>query len=815
MMRVLLVSLILSSLLHAQSLSLTNAARHFISLTNAAVTLAGRSELWVTSDLAPLSGCNIQLDSPDAWLFLPGVAASRVEAGYLGQIGIHGAPAVSGGNVRVVQYGQGAVVVPHPADFAPLAVYDQPHFVGNSANLPANIYQRGADLGGFLNNIHSFILKRGYMAVFAQDATGVKWSRSYVAQDGDLEVALLPSTLDGKIQFIHVVPWRWVGKKGVAGEPGISKLNVGWNYNWNISSRSTLDLEYVPIRQNQWWPGLSQNWASLGANTLLGYNEPDNAGQANMSVATAIAAWPDLLATGLRIGSPAPTDGGRYGWLYPFVQQADAAGLRVDFAAVHYYWGANPSDPNGAAGQMYNFLLDVYNNTRRPVWVTEWNNGANWTDNNPWPVPSYAQQQACVAAMISMLDSTPFVERYAFYNWVEDPRSLITSANSVTAAGTTYSNEVSHLSHRQMIPDSGAPAAAQYLFDGDGMDTSGFGNHAIVVGAPDFVDSPHGRAVVMDGVNQCVELPETVGKGAHFTFAAWVKWDGGAGWQRIMDFGNDTSHYLFLTPSSGSGTLRFAINNGGGEQMLETAALPVGVWRHVCVTINGQYARLYVNGAPKASSSSFTLAPAAVGARYNYLGKSQFPADPLFSGSLAGVEIADYAFSPSQITALLTNQAPQFVPAALPVAVPGQPYSTQVNQAFAVTTPGESLTFTKVSGPPWLIITSDGALIGAPNLATPATNYVAVRAVASSGQSAFGTLVVKVEIPPALTVSGGDGKVVIRWPSSYLGWRLQVQTNATLSGGAADWIELPGSNGTNAWTAPTAPNRAFYRLATP
>src|SRR5204862_3171476 len=101
---------------------------------------------------------------------------------------------------------------------------------------------------------------------------------------------------------------------------------------------------------------------------------------------------------------------------------------------------------NGAASQMYNFLKTTYDQVQRPLWVTEWNNGANWTSCGD---PTYAQQQAAVATMIDMLDNTPFVERYALYNWVEDVRRLEWDDGSLTSAGVTYRDNVSPMSYLQ------------------------------------------------------------------------------------------------------------------------------------------------------------------------------------------------------------------------------------------------------------------------------------------------------------------------------------------------------------------------------
>ncbi len=644
----------------AQVLTITNGVQKYGSLSGATVTMSGRSELWVTNSTTPLSGCLVNLNSSDAWLFLPGIKPSVVQSTYLGQVHVNGAAAVANGNVRVVEYAQnGAVVIPQSPSFQPLTVFSQPQFGGTSNQLSQWTYYTGTNIAGF----GSFKLKRGYQVVLAASADGKNNSQCYVAQDGDLELGVLPATLNQQVKFIYVTPWRWVSKKGIAGNPGNSWLNVNWWYDWNIDQSSTSDLEYVAIRQNQGWPPLNQNWQALGINTLLGYNEPDQANQANLSVSNAISSWGDLLATGLRVGAPAVSDGGPASWLFPFMQQANADGLRVDFVPIHYYQANNPANPAACASQMYNFLLNVYNNTHRPIWVTEWNNGANWTDNNPWPVPTYAQQQACVAAMVSMLESTPFVERYAFYNWVEDPRSLVTSSNTVTPAGVTYSNMVSALSYSQALPANPTRGMAQFLFASNTEDSSGYCNNALASSAPSFAagHNSQAHAIVLDGADNFVQLPANIAGAPAFTYAGWVYWNGGAAWQRIFDFGNDTSHYLFLTPSSGSGTLRFAINNGNGEQIVETSPLTVGIWQHVAVTLGGGVESLYVNGRLAASTSGITNLPSEFSPAKNYLGKSQFPADPLFNGRFDGVEITDYAMTAAQIAGLYTNQ-----PSSLP-----------------------------------------------------------------------------------------------------------------------------------------------------
>jgi autotransporter-associated beta strand protein len=743
-------ALLLSSLVaDGQTLNLTNGVQVYGALANTTVTMTGHSELRITDPANPISGCLIQLDSPDAYFVLQNIKPSTVVASYLAQVRVNGAPAIADSNCRVVQYGMGTVVIGQAPSFQPLQVFGGPHFTGTSSFLGQYVYFKGPGLGGLNGTISSFKLKRGYMATFAQTENGTGLSKNYVAQDGDMEVSVLPADFDNSIRFVYVLPWRWATKKGIAGNIE-GPLKVQWKYNWNIDQNSTRDIEYVPIRQTRWWPGLGQNWQTRGANQLLGYNEPDNTAQANIAVGDAIWSWPDLLGTGLRVGSPAPTDGGRSSWLYPFISQADAAGLRVDFVAVHYYWCFNPADPAGAANQMYNFLKSTYDQVKRPLWVTEWNNGANWTGCGD---PTSAQQQAAIAAMIEMMDNTPFVERYALYNWVEDVRRVEWDDGSLTSAGVTYRDKVSPPAYVQALQSNGTRSFSQLRFDTNTLDTSGYGNNGITSGSPAYTNGHNGQALVFDGANTIVTLPPNIANNNAFTFAAWINWSGGANWQRIFDFGNSTTHYLFLTPSSGSGTLRFAIKNGGSEQIVETSGLAQNQWRHVAVTLSGNTARLYVNGVLAAQNTSLSITPASFSPRVNFLGESQFIADPLFSGLMDEVLITDYAMSAAQIAGLQTNTPPQFTNAifARGSATEGIAYSSSIAGTATDADAGDTLTYSKAVGPAWLNVAADGTLTGTPTSGDGGTNYFTVRVADAAGQNAFTLVTISVT---TLTASG-------------------------------------------------------------
>ncbi len=198
------------------------------------------------------------------------------------------------------------------------------------------------------------------------------------------------------------------------------------------------------------------------------------------------------------------------------------------------------------------------------------------------------------------------------------------------------------------------PAAtwsSYYPFTADASDANGHFNGVLNGGASIQSDPTRGNVLNLSGANQYVSLPPPAG--SILTFMAWVKWNGGAAWQRILDFGNDTTRYCVLTPSAANGKLRFNITVNGtvGEQIMDAPGpLPIGEWTHVAVVLDGERGVLYTNGVPVATNVALNLVPADLSATNIWLGRSQWP-DPYFNGQISSVRKFSRALSATEIAA--------------------------------------------------------------------------------------------------------------------------------------------------------------------
>ena len=180
-------------------------------------------------------------------------------------------------------------------------------------------------------------------------------------------------------------------------------------------------------------------------------------------------------------------------------------------------------------------------------------------------------------------------------------------------------------------------------------------------GSPAWIakDARRQGFLTFDGSSQYVLLDRSVADLRDFTFTAWVKPLGGPANQSVLWLGASATKRLFLTPSDDAGRARFSIVNGGAEQTLVApAALPVGVWTHVAVTLDGSTGVLYLNGAAVASgpvtlrADQILAANTAVAPQHNYLARAQGSAMPFFRGGLDDVRFYAAALPASDIAAM-------------------------------------------------------------------------------------------------------------------------------------------------------------------
>ena len=226
----------------------------------------------------------------------------------------------------------------------------------------------------------------------------------------------------------------------------IIALNASWHYSWNyeMKPQEPEGVDFVPMIWGAWADtakvlekldhikGLKE---AGKINYMLGFNEPDKAEQANMSVETALAYWPKLEALDIPLGSPAcanPTGE----WMQTFMEEAGKRNFRIDFVCVHWYGGISTN----------NFLArleEIYNLYNKPIWITEFAPA-------DWSASSAAESKHTISEILQFakevlpaLDHVEYVQRYAWYsaNQTSGPlgnAALFDSSGRLTTLGKFY-----------------------------------------------------------------------------------------------------------------------------------------------------------------------------------------------------------------------------------------------------------------------------------------------------------------------------------------------------------------------------------------
>lgn len=210
---------------------------------------------------------------------------------------------------------------------------------------------------------------------------------------------------------------------------------ISWAYNWGNAPDGTVPsgVQYIPMlwggdsSRGKAFAAAAASAVAAGADTLLGFNEPDLAAQANMlDPTTAVAPWKQYmepLKCTARLAAPAVTNGGSpmgLTWLKGFLSAC--SGCTIDVVPIHWYDSAT----NIAYFKQY--ISDAYAaGGNRPLWITEF--GASGSD---------AEVATFLGTVLPWLDSNPMVERYAYFMAGAGNGLLLSSATQLSTIGQAY-----------------------------------------------------------------------------------------------------------------------------------------------------------------------------------------------------------------------------------------------------------------------------------------------------------------------------------------------------------------------------------------
>lgn len=237
------------------------------------------------------------------------------------------------------------------------------------------------------------------------------------------------SSIPGPLKSVVATGKKGIGlaeSKGYSGKQ-LEALQVAWYYNWGSQSKITTTVPFVPMIFSKRTVDMA-----LQTDIVLGFNEPDNSKQSNMSVDEALKHWPKVVAMAKRVGAPSMAGNPLFGdWLPQFMQ----ANPKVDFITVHWYKGI----------QSKKFIKDleaIHTSYKKPIWVTEF---APQTAGSSRNQPDKFKQQEVntfIRETLAWMDKSPFIEKYAWHDSKLGTSALFDENGQLTETGRTYASQL-------------------------------------------------------------------------------------------------------------------------------------------------------------------------------------------------------------------------------------------------------------------------------------------------------------------------------------------------------------------------------------
>lgn len=154
----------------------------------------------------------------------------------------------------------------------------------------------------------------------------------------------------------------------------MAKGNIKWYHHWQMGAVSEIpsSIQYVPMywgpRYNSLWADRKKEITKFKSTRILAFNEPDVAGQANMSPGDAATLFMKELQPyrnqGIKVSSPQIVY--NVEWMDSFLKKLRAKGGDVDFMAVHWYGSYKD------LASLKKWMTRINKRYGKSVWLTEY-----------------------------------------------------------------------------------------------------------------------------------------------------------------------------------------------------------------------------------------------------------------------------------------------------------------------------------------------------------------------------------------------------------------------------------------------------------
>jgi uncharacterized protein (UPF0179 family) len=378
--------------------------------------------------------------------------------------------------------------------------------------------------------------------------------------------------------------------------------------------------------------------------------------------------------------------------------------------------------------------------------------------------------------------------------------------------------------------------ARQTFDDGTASDSSGFGNDGTLMnGASIVADTDRGNVLLLDGVNDYVDLGNSaslnLSDNNQGTITAWVKIAVSKVNNSILTKGEWKDAYSLLIKGDSSPADRLWTGNDTG--VFSGLSVPVGVWAHVAVTINGDQTTFYINGQVAGTANQDRGNPIDNTATSVSIGREQYsgslPAGRwFFNGRLDDVRIYEVALDQTGIQKAMSNSSGEVNISPVLAAIGNKSVNEGSQLSFTASATnsdaGQTLTFSLGAEAPAgaSINASSGAFTWTPTEAQgPGTYNVTVRVTdnGSPNLSDSETIQVTVNEVNAAPVLAAIGSKAINEGSqlSFIATATDSDAPAqsltfSLDVGAPAGASINASSGVFTWTPTEAQGPGTYNV---